>query len=79
MKTCALAVVAFTMSSCYVHRDIQADILGAELVRIDTVYRYTGNEQMLVWKCSNDVHYVSYEPLSRSYQVGSRIVVLVRR
>jgi hypothetical protein len=79
MKKCAVIVVAFGMSSCYVNRDIQVNMLGAELVKIDTVYRYTGSEQLLIWKCSNDVEYISYEPMNKSYQVGSKMVVLVRR
>ena len=75
----AVGIVAVLLCSCYQERQIQVDMVGAELVKIDTVYRYTGSEQLLIWKCANNVEYVSYAPINRLFILGSRMVVMVRR
>jgi hypothetical protein len=79
MKKIAVVLLAVALGSCGAERQIQVDMLGAELIKVDTVYRYPGNEQLLVWKAANDVEYVSYAPLTQPYRVGTRMVVMVRR
>lgn len=79
MKKFAGIALVVLLCGCYAERPLQVDMLGAELVKIDTIYRYTGREQALVWKCSNKVEYISYEPIHRRYRVGTRMVVMVRR
>ena len=79
MKKVVAILVAVAMGSCTAQQQIQVNMLGAELVKIDTVYRFSGSEQMLVWKTANNVEYVSYAPVSQPYQVGTRLTVMVRR
>ena len=79
MKKIGVVLVATVVCSCSAERQIQVDMLGAELVKIDTIYRYPGNEQMLVWKAANNVEYVSYAPITKQFHVGTNVTVMVRR
>ena len=73
-----LAAVIF-FCGCSAEKEVQVEMLSAELVRIDTVYRYPGPQQVLTWRCSTNVEYISFEPLNNFYQVGYRTPVLVRK
>ena len=74
-----LAMVA--LASCYSPREIQVDIVSAQLVRIDTVFRYLNDksQQVLTWRDNENIEYVSYVPLQASYTVGTRMSVLRKR
>jgi hypothetical protein len=67
--------------ACGTSREIEVDFVNAELVKIDTVYRYPNNyEQVLTWKSvDNNVQYVSYASIHNSFAVGSRMLVLVKK
>ena len=67
--------------ACGFSREIEVDFVNAELVKIDTVYRYPNTyQQVLTWKSvENNVQYVTYTPLSNAYSLGSRMLVMVRR
>jgi hypothetical protein len=80
MKTVIItASLATALFSCATRNDIQVEFVHAELIRIDTVFRYANNEQLLTWKTNEDIHYISYAPLRQAYQVGTRMAVMVRR
>lgn len=72
------ASAAFT--GCFSSREgLFVNLQDAELVKIDTVERYVNRyEQLLTWKTSDNIEYVTYVPLSRRYTVGTRTSVLVR-
>ncbi len=72
------ASAAFT--GCYSTREgIYANMEDAELVRIDTIERYLNKyEQLLTWKTSDNMEYVSYVPMNRKYIIGTRTSVLIR-
>lgn len=68
------------IGSCSAPRELQAEMVSAELVKIDTVYRYAQNpKQLLIWRDDNHVDYVTYAPLNNSFLVGSKMIVLVKR
>jgi hypothetical protein len=51
MKTIlAMTAIAALLYSCSSPREIQAEMVSAELVKIDTAFRYTNPEQMLTWR-----------------------------
>jgi hypothetical protein len=54
-------------------------MMNAELVRIDTVYRYERPEQVLTWKGADNSHFISYAALGQDFIVGSRVTVFVRK
>lgn len=65
---------------CYSGKELQADIINAELVKIDTVYRHPSNrEQLLTWKTDDNLQYVSYASMDQVFVVGSKIMMLVRK
>jgi hypothetical protein len=67
--------------ACGTSKEIEVDFVNAELVKIDTVYRYPNNyQQVLTWKSKdNNVQYVSYASIGNVYSVGSRMLVMVKR
>lgn len=81
MKTILAAVILFICYSCTSQRDIQqAEIVNAQLIKIDTVYRYSSSMQrQLTWRDEYDMEYVTYASLNSSYKLGSKMAVLVKR
>jgi hypothetical protein len=82
MKTMIVLLLAMVaLASCYSPREIQVDIVSAQLVRIDTVFRYLNDksQQVLTWRDNENIEYVSYVPLQASYTVGTRMSVLRKR
>jgi hypothetical protein len=77
----AAIAVSGALTGCFSSRDsIYANLQDAELVKIDTVERYVNQyQQLLTWKTSDNMEYVSYVPLNRRYVVGTRTSVLVRQ
>lgn len=75
----ALFVVAVVVCSCYAKKEIQVEMVDAELVKIDTIYRSTGHEQLLYWKGENNLQFISFVPISKSYRVGAKMPVMLRR
>ena len=67
--------------ACGTSREIEVDFVAAELVRIDTVYRYPNTyQQVLTWRSTeSNVQYITYTRLSTGYSVGSKVLVMVRR
>ena len=80
MKKLLVVALAAVFTGCYSTREgIQANLVDAELVKIDTIERYTNNyQQLLTWKTADHIEYVSYVPLGRKYIVGTRMAVLIR-
>jgi hypothetical protein len=77
MKT--ILVVAMSLMAifgCRVEKDIQVEMVRAELIKIDTVFRSPKTLQLLTWKDRDDVRYISYESLERSFIVGTSMLVM---
>lgn len=73
-------VTATVFMSCGVNREIQAEIVNAQLVKIDTIYRYPNiREQLLTWKSQKNVEYISYASINNTYTVGARMAVLITK
>jgi len=82
MKTmlagCALAVVF--LCGCYSQKELQVEMIRAELIRIDTVHRATSIEQQqLTWRDEWNMEYVSFVPMQEKYLVGTRMTMLRNR
>ena len=79
MKTIIAIAAIVLFCGCYSYKEIQVQMMNAELIRIDTVYRYERHEQVLTWKGADNSHFVSYAALGQDFIVGSRVTVFVRK
>jgi hypothetical protein len=79
MKTMIIAVATMAaLCSCSAPREIQVEMVNAELVKIDSVQRYQNDrEYLLTWRDKYNIDYVTYTPVY--YSLGTRMLVFVRR
>jgi hypothetical protein len=75
-----LSVAAFALfCGCYSYREMQVEMKSAELIKIDTIYRYNRQEQVLTWKSPDNMYFTSYAALGSTFVLGSRVTVFVQR
>lgn len=80
MKTIIIpAVMAFALFSCAPQGEVQVEFVNAELVKIDTVHRINGNEQVLTWRTPDNIQYISFAPMEDVFLVGTKFPVMVKR
>jgi hypothetical protein len=80
MKTLLLLILTGGIFGCVSEKEIQMNFTMVELVKIDTVRRYPNNfEQVLTWRSEDKVDYITFEPLSTTYALGTRLRVLLKR
>jgi hypothetical protein len=80
MKTIVAIAIVILFYSCAGPRAVQAEMISAQLIKIDTAFRYAREpEQVLTWRDDNHIDYVTYAPLKNNFLLGSRMVVLVTR
>ncbi len=79
MKSLVCVVAVVFLYSCSAEREVQVEMMNAELIKIDTIYRYPGVQQVLTWRCAKDMEYISFEPINNYYKLGFKTPVLVRR
>lgn len=77
MKAILYGIIISGFVTGCVSKEIQVDIVSAELISIDTVTRFSNvQKQLLTWKVDNNTMYITFVPLEQSYHVGTRIAVL---
>lgn len=80
MKIIIFVIVGGIFVGCRAGREVQADFVSAQLVRIDTLYRYQKNEIQLTWKCRENIEVVSFvNPNEQRYEIGSTYRVLLTK
>jgi hypothetical protein len=79
MKTIFTALVITCLVGCYTSKEIEVEMVQAELVRIDTITRHPDNQKMLTWRDQDDIDYISYAAMYEYYAVGTRMMVMRRR
>lgn len=73
-------ILVSSFGSCIAEQEIQGEMVNAELVKIDTVYRYPSQQQLLTWRSAQrNVEYVTYASINSRYTLGSRITMIVSR
>jgi hypothetical protein len=60
-------------------RNVEVEVVDAQLIRIDTVSRGELQEQQLTWKDNYNLEYVSFMPIERNIPVGARMQMLRRK
>ena len=78
MKT-ILAVLLIAITGCYTSKEIEVEMVQAELVKIDTVTRHPDTQKMLTWRDQDDIDYISYASMHENYSLGLRMLVMRRR
>jgi hypothetical protein len=79
MKTILLGGLVMTLFGCYADKQLELQTVNVQLVKIDTVYRHPVNEQALTWQTDDNIRYISYEPMDKSFIIGSRFTVMMRK
>jgi hypothetical protein len=79
----AILVGLCGLCGCYSRKEIQVEMVSAELIKIDTIYRFAGDDQLpkqqLTWRDDQNTEYVSFVPMKTSYLLGTRMAVLRTR
>jgi hypothetical protein len=75
----AFLLVTFAFTRCTPSRELQAEFVSAELVRIDTVERVNGQQLFLTWRCSNNITYVTQASTKSKFQLGNQMAMMVKR
>jgi hypothetical protein len=56
MKTILAIATVIALYSCLGPHELQAEMVNAELIKIDTAFRYTNDpQQMLTWRDDNHI------------------------
>jgi len=83
MKTILAAAIALSAAGCFSHRELQAEMVRAEVIRIDTIERYLQNiptrQKQILWRDSDNIEYVTYVPMYSYFIVGSTMTMLKPR
>lgn len=79
MKSLLLLCLSATFCGCFPEKEVEVQTINVQLVKIDTIYRNPGNEQLLTWESEDNMKFVSYAPLGKPFTVGSRFTVMVKR
>lgn len=79
MKTILGIVGLVLLAGCSTHREIQVEMVTAELVKIDTVYRQPNEQKLLTWRDKDNIEYVSFIPMNQNFILGSTMTVLRTR
>ena len=79
MKFFLLIAITATLCNCNAQKETRVKVVDVQLIRKDIVRQANNDELMLTWKSNENVEYVSFEPLTRNYEVGSRTKMTVKR
>ena len=82
MKTTLVAMALLAAIGCTnSFREIQqADMVKAQVVKIDTIWRHPERVKQLTWKDSDDIKYITYVSIyNELYAIGSSMFVMRTR
>ena len=87
MKIILVMLTTVALGSCYSYKQQQVEIVNAQLIKIDTIFRYQSlrnqyawqQEQQLTWKDNYNKEYVSFASINQMYTVGTRMTILRSR
>ena len=76
MKT-FLAAAVLIIAGCTTTKEINVELVSAQLIRIDTVFRESNNpKQVLTWRDKDNIQYISFTTMDRTYPVGTVLNML---
>lgn len=80
MKSVVVVFACMTcLLACSSSREIQVERVNAHVVRIDTLFRESGNLKAITWQDENRLRYYSLEPIESRLSVGTSMGMLIRK
>lgn len=79
MKTILAAVSFIAIIGCSTQKEIQVEMVQAELIKIDTVFRQPKEQKLLTWRGQDNVEYISFVSMNQTYSLGTSMMVLRTR
>ena len=80
MKTILAAMACMAIASCTSTRDLQVEMITAQLVKIDTISREPQfQKQLLTWRSQDNIEYISYASMNSVYSIGAIMTLLRTR
>jgi hypothetical protein len=80
MKTLLAGIIGLMLAGCYTHRELEAEMVRAEVIRIDTVQRYAHSvpttQKQLTWRDSDNLEFITYVPMYMYFSVGTSMTML---
>jgi hypothetical protein len=73
------AVLSVLTVGCSMGKEMEVQFGQAQLIKIDTLYRYPDRIKQLTWKDENNIQYTSIANMQEVYKVGLRMRVLRQR
>ena len=76
MKT-ILALVILSLVACRSSREINVELVTAQVIRIDTIFKNTDEpKQQLTWRDSDNIEYICIVSMNQSYPLGVKYKLL---
>ena len=79
MKTIVVAMGIVAVTGCSSTKQIQVELVNAELIKIDTVFRQPKDLKQLTWRDQDHIQYVSFASMNEAYTLGTRLLVMRAR
>ena len=73
------AILSVLTVRCSMGKEMEVQFGQAQLIKIDTLYRYPDRIKQLTWKDENNIQYTSIANMQEVYKVGLRMRVLRQR
>lgn len=79
MKTILVVIAFMAITGCATEKEIQVEMVQAELIKIDTVFRNPNERKQLTWRDQDNIQYISFIPMNQTYLLGVSMVVMRTR
>ena len=80
MKSVGVMLVFCGMfTACVTEKEIQVERVHVQLIKVDTLYRESGNLKALTWKTENNMKFYSIEPIEAEVPIGTTMGLMMRR
>ena len=80
MKTFLIAMCVLVVLGCTSGKEIQVEMIQAQLIKIDTIFRRPDlSQQQLTWKGADNIEYISFVSMDQVYPLGVSLYVMKTR
>lgn len=79
MKTILAALSFVAVTGCASTKEIQVEMVQAELIKIDTVFRQPYGKKQLTWRDKDNIEYKSFVSMDQTYPLGISMIVMRTR
>lgn len=77
MKTLLVAMASVAAAACTSVKEIQVEMIQAQLIKIDTVHRQPNQyQQQLTWKGKDNIEYICFVAMDQVYPLGVSLLVM---